>query len=122
MDRKKLIFLTARDPAVEASTVAAAYRFAEAAAGAGVDAEVRLAGDAVLIADPAYVATLDGGDTLRGRIDRAVTTRIDVSVCPRSVQARGIRQDQVVAIGARSRPLADILIEVAEGRSVLVTL
>jgi sulfur relay (sulfurtransferase) complex TusBCD TusD component (DsrE family) len=120
MKRKKLIFFTAADPAADALTVSAAYRFAEAAAAAGVEAEVRLAGDAVLIADPVYVATLQGSATLRGRIDGAVKDRIDVSVCPRSVQARGIRQEQVAAIGAYPRPLADILVEVAEGRSVLV--
>lgn len=120
MERKKLIFLTACDPAADASSVSAAYQFAEAAAAAGVKAEVRLAGNAVLIADSAYVATLDGSAALQGRIDGAVNNRIDVSVCQRSVQARGIRPDQIAAIGAHSRPLADILIEVAEGRSVLV--
>ena len=77
-------------------------------------------GEAVLIADPVYVATLGGSEALRGCIDGAVNDGIDVSVCPRSVQARGIRQEQVAAIGAHPRPLADILVEVAEGRSVLV--
>ena len=120
MERKKLIFFTAADPAADPLHVSAAYRFAKAAAAAGVEAEVRLAGDAVLIADPVYVATLKGSEALRGRIDGAVNDGIDVSVCPRSGQARGIRQEQVAAIGAHPRPLADILVEVAEGRSVLV--
>lgn len=120
MARKKLIFFVASDPAAESSPVAAAYRFAGAAAAADLEAEVRLAGDAVLVADPAYVATVDGSEALRARVDRAVTDGVDVSVCPRSVDSRGIRGDQLAAIGARPRNLSDILTEVADGRSVLV--
>jgi intracellular sulfur oxidation DsrE/DsrF family protein len=59
---------------------------------------------------------------LRERVDGAASDGIEVSVCPRSVDAHGIRDEQVAAIGARPRPLADILVEVAEGRSVLVYL
>jgi hypothetical protein len=43
-----------------------------------------------------------------------------VSVCPYSTEQRGINDEQLAAIGARPRLLADILVEVAEGRSVLV--
>ena len=120
MARKKLIFFVASDPAAKSSPVTAAYRFAGAAAAADLEAEVRLAGDAVLVADPAYVATVDGSEALRERVDRAVTDGVDVSVCPRSVDSRGIRGDQLAAIGARPRQLSDILTEVADGRSVLV--
>jgi sulfur relay (sulfurtransferase) complex TusBCD TusD component (DsrE family) len=122
MARKRLIFFVSADPAADRSPVAAAYRFAAAAASADLDAEVRLAGDAVLVADPAYVAGLDGSELLRQRIDRAPAERVAVSVCPRSVDARGIGQDQLSGIGARPRPLSEILTEVAEGRSVLVHL
>lgn len=122
MDRKKLIFFVATDPAAEARPITSAYRFALAAAATGIDAEVRLAGDAVLVADPAYVATVGGSETLQGWVDGAVTGRVDVSVCPRSTGARGIGDEQLAAIGARTRPLSEILIEVAEGRSVLVHL
>ncbi len=122
MSRKKLIFFVAADPAAEASSVVAAYRFANAAVAADLEAEVRLAGDAVLVADPAYVATVAGSETLRERVDDAVKQHVEVSVCPRSVGARGIRDEQVAAIGARPRPLSEILVEVAEGTSVLVHL
>ncbi len=122
MERKKLIFFVSTDPGAEASPVSSAYRFAGAAAATGLEAEVRLAGDAVLVADPAYVATVRGSETLRERVDGAVTSGVNVSVCPRSTEARGIRDDQLAAIGARPRPLSEILVEVAEGRSVLVHL
>lgn len=122
MDRRKLIFFVGANPATDAGRLSAAYRFASAAAGAALAAEVRLAGDAVLAADPAFVATVDGADALRDRIDGASDHGIEVSVCPQSTEARGINDEQVAAIGARPRPLADILVEVAEGRSVLVHL
>ena len=120
MDRRKLIFFVGANPATDAGRLAAAYRFASTAAGAALDAEVRLAGDAVLAADPAFIATVDGADALRHRIDGAPGERVDVSVCPYSTEARGINAEQVAAIGARPRLLSDILVEVAEGRSVLV--
>ncbi|MDP1806020.1 MAG: DsrE family protein [Acidimicrobiales bacterium] len=120
MDRRKLIFFVGANPATDPARLSVAYRFAEAAAGAALDTEVRLAGDAVLAADPAFIATVDGTDALRQRIDRAARNHVDVSVCPYSTEARGINDEQVAAIGARPRLLSDILVEVAEGRSVLV--
>ena len=120
MHRRKLIFFVGANPATDSGRLSAAYRFAEAAAGAALDAEVRLAGDAVLAADPAFIATVDGADALRKRIDGAPEEGFDVTVCPRSTEARGINDEQVAAIGARPRPLSDILVEVAEGTSVLV--
>ncbi len=120
MDRRKLIFFVGANPATDAGSVTAAYRFAAAAAGADLDAEVRLAGDAVLVADPAYIATVEGADSLRDRIDRAPFQGVTVSVCPSSTEQRGINHEQLAAIGASPRLLADILVEVAEGRSVLV--
>lgn len=120
MDRRKLIFFVGANPATDPDRLSAAYRFASAAAGAALDAEVRLAGDAVLAADPAFIATVDGGDALRQRIDGAPRDHVDVSVCPYSTEARGINAEQVAAIGARPRLLSDILVEVAEGTSVLV--
>ena len=120
MKRMKLIFFVGANPASDAGRLSAAYRFASAATGAELQAEVRLAGDAVLAADPAFLATVHGADDLRDRIDQAASQGLDVSVCPRSTETRGINDEQVAAIGARPRPLADILVEVAEGRSVLV--
>ena len=120
MKRMKLIFFVAANPATAADRLSAAYRFAGCAADAQFDSEVRLAGDAVLAADPAFVATVPGADDLRHRIDSACGRGLDVSVCPRSTGRRGINDEQIAAIGARPRPLAEILTEVAEGRSVLV--
>ena len=120
MTRKRLIFFVAANPATDAGRLSAAYTFASVAAGADVDAEVRLAGDAVLAADPAFIATVAGADALRQRIDGATKAGVDISVCPRSTERNGINDEQVSAIGARPRDLADILVEVAEGRSVLV--
>ncbi len=120
MSRKRLIFFVTADPAADPSPVVAAYRFASAAASAQLDAEVRLAGDAVLVADPAYVASVHGAQTLRERVDAAAERHIDVTVCPRSVDARGIGHEQLTGIGARPRPLSEILLEVAEGTSVLI--
>lgn len=120
MGRRKLIFFVATDPATNPSPVAEAYEWASAAAAAHVATEVRLAGDAVLVADPAYVATLRQCRLLRERIDGAATDGVAVSACPTSVDSRGIHEDQLLAIGARRRPLGDILDEVADGKSVLV--
>ena len=122
MPRKRLIFFTTANPAADPSHVAAAYHFAGAAASADLEAEVRLADDAVLVVDPAYVASVNGAESLRERLDAAADGHIDITVCPRSVDARGIRQDQLIASGARPRPLKEILVEVADGRSVLVHL
>ena len=120
MGRKKLIFLVAEDPAINPALLVAAYDWARAVAVAEVATEVRLAGHAVLVADPAYIATLTQCRELRERIDGTATGGIEVSVCPESVDAHGIHEDQLLAIGARSRPLSDILIEVADGRSMLI--
>lgn len=48
----KLIFFVGANPADDAGRLSAAYRFASAAAAGTLDAEVRVAGDAVLAADP----------------------------------------------------------------------
>ena len=120
MKRMKLIFFVGANPARDAGRLCAAYRFATAATGAGLDAEVRLAGEAALAADPAFVAAVPGADELRGRIDAASRQGLDVSVCPAATAECGINHEQVTAMGARSRRLEDILVEVSEGRSVLV--
>ena len=118
----KLIFFVGANPASDAGRLSAAYHFASAAAGADLEAEVRLAGEAVLAADPAFLATVPAAGDLRGRMDAASDEAFDVSVCPRSTERCGINEEQIRAIGARPRPLSEILREVAEGRSVLVHL
>ncbi|HEX2046501.1 MAG TPA: DsrE family protein [Acidimicrobiales bacterium] len=116
----KLIFFVAANPAADAGRLTAAYHFATAAADAALDTEVRLAGDAVLAADPAFLATVPGAHDLRSRIDTAPSRGVDVSVCPKSTESRGVNREQVEAMGARPRSLTEILVEVAQGRSVLV--
>ena len=120
MKRMKLIFFVGADPARDAVRLCVAYRFANAATDAGLDAEVRLAGDAVLAADPAFVAAVPGADDLRHWIDAAPLQGLDVSACPSATDMYGINQEQIAAIGGRLRSLEDILVEVSEGRSVLV--
>lgn len=50
--RKKLIFFTNSDPAIAPERIEQAYHFANIASIAGVEAEVRIAGDAVKVALP----------------------------------------------------------------------
>ncbi len=54
MSRKKLIFFASDDPGSNPKPAWSAYHFAEVATKAGLEAEVRLAGDGV------RVAQLDG--------------------------------------------------------------
>ncbi len=51
MGLRRLIFFTTSDPASDPGSMLRAYHFAGVAAGSGLDAEVRLAGDAVSVAD-----------------------------------------------------------------------
>lgn len=55
--RRRLIFFTTADPRTDPAPAGQAYHFATVAARSGLDAEVRLAGDAV------RVAQLDGRTT-----------------------------------------------------------
>ncbi len=63
--RRKLIFFAASDPAVRPEPAWSAYHFAEVATGAGLDAEVRLAGDAVRVARADVVGPGPKGQELR---------------------------------------------------------
>ena len=63
---RRLIFFTTADPRTDPGPAGQAYHFASVAARTGLDAEVRLAGDAVRLARP------DGfGDGAEGRALRA---------------------------------------------------
>ena len=68
MSRKKLIFFASDDPRSNPKPAWSAYHFAEVATRAGLDAEVRLAGDAVRVAHPDGVTTSAQGDDLRERV------------------------------------------------------
>ncbi len=61
-ERRKLIFFAAADPGSNPKPAWSAYHFADVAAGAGLEAEVRLAGDAVLVArtDSVEASSLGG--------------------------------------------------------------
>ena len=65
--RRRLIFFTTADPRVDPGPAGQAYHFATVAARTGLDAEVRLAGDAVRLARPDGVADTQAGQALRAR-------------------------------------------------------
>jgi hypothetical protein len=69
MARKHLVFFTAADPRSDPGPAWSAYHFAEVAARAGLDAEVRLAGDAVRVAQPDGIADDDRGKELRAKVE-----------------------------------------------------
>lgn len=64
MDRKRLIFFASADPDVNPDPAWSAYHFAQVAARSELDAEVRLAGDAVKVALPDFTATTPTGEEL----------------------------------------------------------
>jgi hypothetical protein len=63
--RRRLIFFTTADPRADPGPAGQAYHFAAVATRAGLDAEVRLAGDAVRVAQPDGVADTPAGQALR---------------------------------------------------------
>ena len=65
--RRRLIFFTTADPREDPGPAGQASHFAAVAARSGLEAEVRLAGDAVRLARPDGVARTPAGDALRAR-------------------------------------------------------
>ena len=65
--RRRLIFFATADPGTDPDPAWRAYHFAEVAAEAGLDAEVRLAGDAVKVAKTGCVAGSVRGGELRAK-------------------------------------------------------
>ncbi len=63
--RRRLIFFTTADPRSDPGPAGQAYHFASVAARTGLEAEVRLAGDAVRVAQPDGVAATPAGHALR---------------------------------------------------------
>lgn len=103
-ERKTLVFFVGTDPEVDPGPLQTAQHFAAVAAGAGLPAELRLAARSVRqIAD--VPVQPDG---------------VAVTVCPRAMEKYDIPDDRLDAIGARSRTLAEILTEVADGTAVLI--
>lgn len=69
MARKRLIFFAAADPRFHPGPAWSAYHFAHVASRAGLDAEVRLAGDAVRVAQPDGIEDSDRGNDLRAKAE-----------------------------------------------------
>lgn len=68
MERRKLVFFVNSDPGLDPGRISTAYHFATVAAKAGLDAEVRLAGDAVKVAIPEAIEDSDIGNDLREKV------------------------------------------------------
>jgi predicted peroxiredoxin len=77
---RKLIFFAAADPRSNPQPAWSAYHFAGVAARAGLDAEVRLAGDAVRLAQPDGVADSPTGEDLRRKAQDGVHEPFVVSL------------------------------------------
>lgn len=68
MSRRKLIFFTTADPSIDPAALFRAYHFANVAGSNGLDAEVRLAGEAVTVIDPGRLPDTDMGDDVRAKV------------------------------------------------------
>lgn len=68
MARRKLIFFTTSDPAADPGGLFRAYHFAGVAASAGLEAEVRLAGEAVTVIDLTVLPDTDLGREVRAKV------------------------------------------------------
>lgn len=79
-DRMKLIFFAAADPRSNPRPARSAYHFAGVAAAAGLEAEVRLAGDAVLVAQPDGIEDSPTGGELREKAAAASGAGLEVSL------------------------------------------
>jgi len=80
MARRKLIFFSSADPRTNPRPPWSAYHFATVAAKAGLEAEVRLAGDSVRLAQPDGIAYNEHGDQLRQKITESLNAPFLVSL------------------------------------------
>ncbi len=80
MARRKLVLFTNSDPGVDPGPATNAYHFATVAANAGLEAEVRLAGDAVKLALPNAIVATPKGDELREKVRQGVEADYLVSL------------------------------------------
>jgi predicted peroxiredoxin len=69
--RRRLVFFTTADPRTDPGPAGQAYHFATVAARTGLDAEVRLAGDAVRVAQLEGVAPTPAGRALHEKASEA---------------------------------------------------
>lgn len=68
MTRRRLIFFTTADPRTDIDALFRAYHFATVASSAGLEAEVRLAGEAVSVADLEVIPDTEMGRDVRQRV------------------------------------------------------
>jgi hypothetical protein len=105
-ERSRLIFFVGADPKVDPGPVEAARHMATVAGEAGLEGEIRLATGAVRALE---MGMLEG-----------LPETISLTACPRSMGNLDLSEERARAAGARPRRLAEILTEVADGRSVLI--
>ena len=99
-----------------------AFRFALAAHLEGLPAEVRLAGEAVLLAREGALASV-GYPSLKEHLVAVLDEpEILVSVCPVSASRYDLQAEQVVHPKLFFKPLAQVLRELSEGRAELIYL
>lgn len=79
MTQRRLIFFTSADPRTNTEAFARAYHFANVASTQGIDAEVRLAGPAVDLADVDNLPNTDAGDDVRKRIRESMDAKFEVT-------------------------------------------
>ena len=80
MQRRKLVFFTGEDPAINIRPTFMAYHFASVAHQTGLEAEVRLAGDAVEILKEGGVPDPGANRRLLNYMNEAVESGLFVSV------------------------------------------
>lgn len=79
-ERKKVILFTAADPRSNPEPIWRAYHWASTGTRAGLDCEVRLAGDAVRVARDDDIADTPDGRRLREKVREARTSSLSVSL------------------------------------------
>lgn len=79
MARRKLIFFAGKDPATDATRVWTAYHFGLVAHQAGLEAEVRLAADAVKALRDDGLPAGNEGDRVRDKMSEALRAGLFVS-------------------------------------------
>lgn len=79
MTQRKLIFFTSADPHTDTGSFFRAYHFANVASQQGIDAEVRLAGSAVDVADLDTLPQTEAGDEIRNKILASIDAPFEVT-------------------------------------------
>ena len=80
MNRRKLVFFTSADPAADPGALFRAYHFANVAGKAGLEAEVRLAGDAVQATRLDRLPDDDIGRDVRAKIEAGADGPFEVTL------------------------------------------